>query len=56
MIPFYVDGHMDNNQDEICHETWNSFHGSSVQMKDIMSEKLLNASSEKVLGDGTIRF
>ena len=30
---------MDNNQDEICHETWNSFHGSSVQMKDIMSEK-----------------
>ena len=28
-----------NNQDEICHATSNSFPGSSVQVKDVLSEK-----------------
>ena len=31
---------IDLNQGEICHATSKSFHGSSVQTKDIMSEKL----------------
>ena len=26
-----------NNQDEICHGTSNSFHGFSVQAKDVMN-------------------
>ena len=30
---------IDINQDEICHATSKSFHGSSVQTKDVMSEK-----------------
>ena len=49
----------DNNQDDICHETTNSFHVSSVQMKDVMSKKMLDATvatSDIAFGDGMIRF
>ena len=31
---------IDINQDEICQATSKSFHGSSVQTKDVMSEKI----------------
>ena len=34
-----LDFSIDIIQDEICHATSKSFHGSSVQTKDVMSEK-----------------
>ena len=47
----------DINQDEICHETSNLFHDSSVQIKDVMNEKkIVEVTPEILLGDGTIRF
>ena len=47
---------MDINQDEICYATSKSFHGSSVQTKYGMSEEMLDAALEMLLGDGTISF
>ena len=49
---FQISG-IDINQDEICHATSNSFHGSIVQTNDVMSKKtLLDASTEIVVSDG----
>ena len=38
------------NQDEICHATSNSFQGSSVQIEDVLREKILDDTSEIDLG------
>ena len=35
---------IDINQDKIYHATSKSFHGSSVQTKDVMSEKQMKTS------------
>ena len=46
-----------NNQDENYHATSNSFHGSSIQMNNVMNEKeIADATSDIALLVGRTRF
>ena len=48
---FYKIKIIDSKQDENCHKTSNSFHGSNVQIKVVMNEKRMDAALDMVLVD-----